>query len=156
DDDEAPLPPNLHLQPAARDAADVSARLVLRHEPFPTTALHLVPSVEAVALEAEGRQHEATAGDRVLEGAPTITQRPRAEIASADLEHIEGNKDWRRRELVRAALAEQVELAHELGVEHAHFTVEDESRCGQLCDRGGQISEAPSVVNTLTGDEADS
>src|SRR5438477_7594712 len=34
DDDEAPLPPDLHLPPAARDAADVWARLVLRHEPF--------------------------------------------------------------------------------------------------------------------------
>ena len=43
-----------------------------------------------------------------------------------------------------------MKLAHELGVEHAHFTVEDESPRGQLCDRGGQISEARGVVNTLT------
>ena len=49
-----------------------------------------------------------------------------------------------------------MELAHKLGIEHAHFTVEDESPRGQLSDRGGQISEGRGVVNTLTGDEADS
>src|SRR5438309_3426637 len=99
DDDEAALEADLHLEPAARHTVDVLARLVLRHESFPPAALDLVPGVEAVVLEPEGGQYETAASDRLLEGRPPVTQCPRAQIAGADLEHVEGDKDGRRGEV---------------------------------------------------------
>ena len=52
-------------------------------------------------------------------------------------------------------VAEQVELAHEVPVEDAHLTVENERRRRKLRDPADELGEAGGVVDGVAAEEPD-
>ena len=126
-DDEARVVANLHFSPrGGRQPGRICRALVFRNQPLVAAGLNRRPGREPILVEmARGIDEPIGAGHDVLKGLPAITQRTLAEIASAELEAVEGHEHGRRRQLA-ARIAEQMEPAHEVPIEDADLAVEDE------------------------------
>jgi hypothetical protein len=126
---------------------------ILRDEALVSAFLHDRPGGEPVIRQAPRGVDHAGAVHLSLEHGATPMQRQAAQVETVAVQAVEGHEDGRRARLVGGSI-EQVELAHEVLVEHAHLAIENQRRCFEHRDRSGELAETLRVVDAVAADEA--